>query len=397
MAFTVLTIGFHRHEAQLHALCRQLGCSIAGAVPTAKAALDLLPELPVAAGLVLANANADGVDVTDLALALSRMPCKPGLIVCGIACPRTQDSLLILLSSLGLRAACTAGAPPDFPALCNAVREAGVRERQAMLRTEDAAAPLFDADEIRGALARNQFELHYQPKLRLADGSLCGVEALLRWRHPQHGVLTPASFLHQAEAAGLADVLTSRVMQLAVADARTWHTMGNRMSISINLSPLALANPCLAERILELARHSQLAPAQWMFEITEYTEIADLSTALRNLLKLRLHGHRLSLDDYGAGHGSILQLSRIPFDELKADMRLVQGAWKRPHLKPLLRQAVTAAHDMGIICVAEGIETQEDWDYVRSLGFDLGQGYLIAAPMPASQILDWGSGQAAAA
>jgi EAL domain-containing protein (putative c-di-GMP-specific phosphodiesterase class I) len=112
---------------------------------------------------------------------------------------------------------------------------------------------------------------------------------LLRWRHPQHGLLTPASFLQQAEAGGLVELLTTTVLQLALADAQTWRVMGTRLPISINLSPLALAS-------------------------------------------LHLADHILALDDYGAGHGSILQLSRIPFSELKADMRLVQGAWKRPHL-----------------------------------------------------------------
>jgi EAL domain-containing protein (putative c-di-GMP-specific phosphodiesterase class I) len=332
MPRTVLTIGYLQEETSIHAMCRQLGFSVSGAASTATTGLELLQSLTNAPDLILANANASDVDITDLALSLSLMECKASIIFCGVACPRIQDTLLILAASLGLCTACTACASLSLSTLRNAVAEIIALRRQPLRREYGSPAASFDAAEIRSALLRGEFELHYQPKVRLIDGSLCGVEALLRWRHPQHGLLTPASFLQQAEAGGLVELLTTTVLQLALADAQTWHVMGTRLPISINLSPLALAYPHLADHILDIANRSTLSPSQLMFEITEYTEIANLSTALRNLLKLRLNGNMLSLDDYGAGHGSILQLSRIPFSELKADMRLVQGAWKRPHL-----------------------------------------------------------------
>lgn len=387
MPATVVLIGFPRHSATLDAFCLELGLEA-----TAAACVASTCPLPAwqsgGPDLVLLNGAAAGIDVGDAALTLSRMHCTAGIVVCGVTCPRVRDTLAIMMRSMGLCGTCA-----DGPALAVATLRQAVGQVEALRRAQRARparpAPEPGLAEIGAGLARSEFSLYYQPKVSLIDGSLSGVEALLRWRHPRHGLLTPASFLHRTEAGGMAGVLTAMVLQCCLRDVRAWAAEGFHPEVSVNLSPQALSDPDLADRMLGAIRASGLPPSQLSFEITEYAEIADLGAALRNLLKLRMNGHALSLDDYGAGHGSILQLSRIPFDEIKVDMRLIQGAWQRPHLEPLLSQAVSTAQAMGMRCVAEGIETPEEWEHVRMLGFDLGQGYLIGRPAPAASLAGW--------
>ncbi|TFW15859.1 EAL domain-containing protein, partial [Duganella callida] len=258
------------------------------------------------------------------------------------------------------------------------------------------ASPRPAAGEIVAALQARQFELYYQPKTALKDGALHGVEGLIRWRHPRHGLLSPACFLPQAEAASLVDLLTMEALRLALGDWRRWQAGGLSLPLSLNLSPRSLADPHLAEQLMAAVIAAGVPPRAVTFEIIEHEEIADLATALRILIKLRMHGFGLALDDYGAGHASMLQLSRFPFTELKLDRRLVHGACRRPHMRTLLAHAAATARELGVTSVAEGIEMEQDRILLRDIGCDLAQGYLIARPMPAAALPLWHGKSAAA-
>jgi len=390
----VVIVGHGRSEGLVHALCQQLDLSIIGSASSGGAGLELIETFHEAPALIVVCAGLPDMDIADWLLALSMSGRAAAVVVLDLACVRVRDTVMLLASSLGLPVCVAAGAP-SLEALQAALAEVErLRARAATAgvparRGPHLLAPQPDAVEIRCGLLRGEFELYYQPKISLTDHSLRGVEALLRWNHPRHGLLSPASFLQRAEEGGLVDLLTMKVLQLALADCQAWAAQGPRLPVSVNLSPLALTNAHLAAQIIDTVGKSGVPPGQITFEITEYSEIDDLATALHTLLKLRLQGHRLSLDDYGAGHASVLQLSRIPFSEMKIDQRLVHGAWKRPHLDPLLRQAIGSARALGIVSVAEGIECWDDWLFMRSLGCDLAQGYLIARPMPASQLPGW--------
>jgi EAL domain-containing protein (putative c-di-GMP-specific phosphodiesterase class I) len=179
------------------------------------------------------------------------------------------------------------------------------------------------------------------------------------------------------------------VMRLALRDWQAWSRAGLALPLSVNLSPLSLTDPHLARQLIDAVAQACVPPAYLTFEVVEHAEVADLATALRVLIKLRLHGFGLSLDDYGAGHASMLRLARFPFSELKLDRQLVHQAWQRPHLKPLLRHAIATARELGVTSVAEGIETPEDLALLRELGCDQAQGYLVARPMPAEAMPGW--------
>ncbi|WP_342119005.1 EAL domain-containing response regulator [Pseudoduganella sp. OTU4001] len=373
-ARTLVVAGRAAARQQLQAQCGELGLQVVATADSGNAALDSLEALPQPIGLLALDASLPDMDVTDFLLSLSTRGCEAGVLLTGLACPRLCDTVTVLAASLGLRTGAAESLPKAFAALPPAAGKSP---------TQPGAAPRCDALDIRYGLLRGEFELYYQPKVAMANRQLRGVEGLLRWHHPRHGLLSPAAFLPCAEAAGLAELLTTKVLQLALGDWQAWRAQSRPVPISINLSPLVLANPHFAEQLIDTVQRAAVPPSSLILEITEHTEIADLSTALRNLLKLRLHGFQLSLDDYGAGHASILQLSRIPFGELKLDRRLVHGAWQRPHLRILLAQAIHSAHALGLSVVAEGIECQQDWDLMHALGCDMAQGYLIGRPMPA--------------
>lgn len=383
------------------AQCRAAGIIVNGWSDCGAGALELIESLPSPPDLVITELDLPDMDGADLLQALSML--EPGLPVVLVSrhSARLHDAALTLAATLGLEALGALNKPLEAPALQDLAQGcAPAAARSAALMAVrprcDANAPKPNAGEVLGALQQHQFELYYQPKTALHDGVLRGAEALLRWRHPHYGLLSPACFLPQAEAANLVDILTVEVVRIALNDWRGWHADGLSLPISINLSPLSLADPHLAEQLIKAVNDAGVPPRAITFEIIEHEEIADLATALRILIKLRMHGFGLALDDFGAGHASLLQLSRFPFTELKLDRRLVHNASKRPHMQALLRHAIATAREIGVTSVAEGIELEQDRLLLRELGCDLAQGYLIARPMPAAALPLW-SGKSAAA
>jgi EAL domain-containing protein (putative c-di-GMP-specific phosphodiesterase class I) len=374
------------------AQCRLAGIAVNGWADSGAAALELIESLPAPPDLVIMELDLPDMDGADLLQALSML--EPGLpvIIASRHSARLHDAALTLASTLGLNALAALPKPLNAQALHDASLNCEPAAARAAATTRpdcDASLPRPDAGEVLNGLQHHQFELHYQPKASLHDGTLRGAEGLIRWRHPQHGLLSPACFLPQTEAANLVDVLTVEVVRMALQDWKRWHADGLSLPISINLSPLSLSDPHLAEELMTAVSQAGVPPRAITFEIIEHEEIADLATALRILIKLRMHGFGLALDDYGAGHASMLQLSRFPFTEVKLDRRLIHGASRRPHMLPLLRHTIAAARELGVITVAEGIELEQDRQLLRELGCDLAQGYLIARPMHARAVPRW--------
>ena len=365
------------------ALCRQCGVRVNGWAHDGTTGLELVESLPAAPDLVILDLHLPDMDGAALLLALSMLAPATRVVICSAVCERIQDAALTLATTLGLRALGAVPKPAQAPALLAALR-ACTHDGPAMPPPPRRDAPhtrtalAVDAAQVHDAIRSGQFELHYQPKVALqgAGTPLQGAEALLRWRLPGQGLLAPCAFLPQVEAAGMMDQVTMEVVRLA-------------LPLSINLSPLSLTDPHLASELIAAVARACIPPTYLTFEIIEYAEVTDLATALRMLIKLRLHGFGLSLDDYGAGHASMLRLARFPFSELKLDRQLVHGAWQRPHVKPLLRHAIATARELGVTSVAEGIETVEDMTLLRELGCDQAQGYLVARPMPAEAMPGW--------
>ncbi len=249
--------------------------------------------------------------------------------------------------------------------------------------------PLIPFAEIRRGMLAYEFHPYYQPKVEIASGKVVGAEALVRWLHPQHGVVAPAKFIPQLEEAGLIDDLTWTVLAGAAGHCLKLRERGFDMTVAVNLSLRSLTNTGIAERMVGILRNANLDPSHIVLEVTETTAISNVGKVLENLARLRMKGFGLSIDDYGTGYSSMQQLSRIPFTELKIDRAFVADATRQERLKVMVGASLDMARELGLKSVAEGVESRSDWELLASLNCDVAQGYFIAKPMPFEKLCEW--------
>ena len=250
------------------------------------------------------------------------------------------------------------------------------------------APPEIPPDDILDGLQRDEFSLHFQPKVSANSLRVVGLEALARWQR-QGRPVRPDLFIAAAERHGLIVPLSHRLLDKALAAAGDLAAAGFPLPIAFNLSADWLSDIELPEIIEQRLATAGLAPERLILEITESRLMSDLSTSLDVLTRLRLKGFKLSIDDFGTGYSSMEQLQRIPFGELKIDRSFVQGAAERPTARAILSSSLDMARKLGLTSVAEGVETQTELDLVRGLGCDLIQGWLIAKAMPLDALLIW--------
>lgn len=260
--------------------------------------------------------------------------------------------------------------------------------------THDSAKPAkpaaYPIEQIAAALENGAFEAYFQPKVDLATREVKCFEALARWRHPQAGLLAPDRFIELMERHALIDGLTWQMLDQSAAACCQWRESGRDICVSVNLSVASLADVNFADRAADLVRKRKLDPRNVILEVTESAAVAaDAGPVLENLSRLRLKGFGLSIDDYGTGYSSIQQLSRVPFTELKIDRSFLQMTPGTDSRLIILRSSLDMAKKLHMVTVAEGIETQQDWDLLRNLGCDLGQGYFVARPMSAGAVPAW--------
>ncbi|HZP22673.1 MAG TPA: EAL domain-containing response regulator [Terriglobales bacterium] len=252
-----------------------------------------------------------------------------------------------------------------------------------------SACRSYACDELRQAIARGELENHYQPKVELASGVIAGVETLVRWRHPQDGLLFPDRFIGMAEEHGLIDELTRAVLIAALRQARLWQDAGLRLDVAVNVSMDNLAALEFPDFVVREADVAGVPLCSLVLEVTESRLMKDPLAALDIFTRLRLKRIGLSIDDFGTGHSSLAQLRDIPFDELKVDRGFVHGACRDASLKAIFEASLSMAQQLSMNTVAEGVEDQDDWDFARAAGCELAQGYFIARPMPAAELVGW--------
>ena len=247
--------------------------------------------------------------------------------------------------------------------------------------------------DLRQALDRGELLLHYQPKVDTQTLQLVAVEALVRWQHPQRGLLLPAAFIDVAEQVGLMARLGQRVLELAAAQARAWLEAGLLRPVAVNVSPSQFADPAFVERVLDTLRRHQLPPQLLTIEITESMAMDDFSATARRLAVLREAGVSVAIDDFGIGFSNLSQLSRLPLDMLKIDRSLVIEIGRSEKSEAIIRAVVGMAHALGYRTVAEGIDSLQQMAYLRELGCHELQGFLFARPMAAADLAMWAPGQ----
>ncbi|MFF5444867.1 putative bifunctional diguanylate cyclase/phosphodiesterase [Streptomyces sp. NPDC012888] len=242
--------------------------------------------------------------------------------------------------------------------------------------------------DLRRALDLGEVELHYQPKVRF-DGHVAGLEALVRWVHPERGRVPPDEFISIAETSGLMPHLTEYVLETALAQVARWRAQGLKVPVAVNVSPRDVHTPGFAGAVAaRLARHGVPAGALQL-EITEHVLLEDPQRAADTMAGLTGHGVKMSLDDFGTGYSSLVHLRRLPVSELKIDRSFVARLAVDAQDAEIVRCTVDLAHSLGLLVVAEGVEDDETWERLRDLGCDAVQGWLVAAAMPPQEATAW--------
>ncbi len=254
-----------------------------------------------------------------------------------------------------------------------------------------AAVERLDLEtHLRGAAARGELVIHYQPIYELTTGRIAAMEALVRWNHPERGLLSPLAFIPFAEEGGLIDEIGRFVLASACETAFGWiRSVGapNAPAVSVNLSPRQLLDPTLPDRVELLLYRCGLPPAMLILEITESALMADPDAAIESLQRLSELGVRLAVDDFGTGYSSLAYLQQFPMDLLKIDRSFVSEIMSETG--PSLASAIVQiAHTLGLVPIAEGVEDQEQVDALRALGCELAQGYHLGRPMEADAARD---------
>lgn len=374
---------------QVVALCRELGIDMIYEAGSGAEALELLTLLVLPPDVAIVDLEMPGMDGIELIERMHERKIAIPLIVVSGREAALIDTVETMARNLGIPVVAGIRKPLRKETL-SAALDGWDREHAAPAAPDDRAPlPAIDTRELADAISSGAIAVHYQPKVDMARGMVCGVEALARWTHPLLGPVGPDRFVEVAEQEGLIHALTLAVLRQAFADAARWRERGLNLSLAVNLSPVLLEDPSLVRELSQLLDDHGLDARQVVLEITENSVVDCMGVALGVLARLRLKGFRLSIDDYGTGFSSMQQLARIPFTELKIDRAFVHGAARRTNLRVILQSALDMSRQLGLVTVAEGIETLPDWQLVRDSGCGVGQGFLISRAMPADELPAW--------
>jgi predicted signal transduction protein with EAL and GGDEF domain len=238
--------------------------------------------------------------------------------------------------------------------------------------------------DLRRAVERNEFVVHYQPNVSLASGKIVGFEALVRWEHPERGLLSPDEFVRVAEETGLIVSIGEMVLKEACRWAKRWHALSpsdNKPAVCVNLSARQFWEPGLADTVNRILDETGLDPHYLGLEVTESTAMSDVQATAATLEDLQGLGVRAIIDDFGTGYSSLSYLERLPVDYVKIDRSFVGGLGKEPGAAVLASGVISLAHALGLRVIAEGVETDEQLEQLREMGCDLAQGFYFAKPL----------------
>ncbi len=249
---------------------------------------------------------------------------------------------------------------------------------------ERIKAALALEQELRLAVGRDQLVLHYQPQIDVQSGRIIGCEALVRWNHPQRGMIAPAQFIPVAEESGLIDAIGHWVLLTAARQNAQWQQQGlPAVPVAVNLSVIQFRNPGLRDSVLQILQSTALPPALLELELTESVAMEDSGFTVDKVASLKALGVALSIDDFGTGYSSLSYLKRFQIDKLKIDQSFVQGLTMNHQDEAIVNTIIALAHSLGLRTIAEGVETSAQLDFLKASGCDEFQGYLYSRPVPA--------------
>ena len=364
-------------------LLRGLGFSLVTECDNGPAALQLI-DGPDAPDLLLLDLNMPGMDGVEVVRCLVDRAYAGRIVLVSGEDPRVLAMVESLIRAHRLNVVGHLAKPFTRESMQDIIEK-------AMRGIGDAPAPrkVYDLEAVRTALAEGQLVNFYQPVVDVQTAALVGVETLVRWRHPDDGLVYPDQFVGVAEQHGLIDQLSRAVLGNALADAAEWRRRRLAPRIAVNLVLENLLSSSFVDFLAQEVARLQFAPSDLVLEVIQHRTTEDLRAPLEILARLRMRRFRLALDDFGTGHATLSQLRDIPFDELKIDRSFVHGATRNPTVKAIYDASVALGKQLGMTVVAVGVETRQDWELVRGTRCDLAQGYFFGRPMSSEHFLEW--------
>ena len=364
----------------------QLGASQVTEVPDGHTALRCFQDsFTPTVNVAIIDLALPGMDGLELIRTLAAMKCRARLIVVGAQASNLMFSVETMAQAYGFELLGALTKPVSVTRLESLLEN----YLPPLLPAGREKGPSFTFSEVGIGLQARQFEPFFQPKIELETGQVKGLEAFARWRHPQHGILGPGSFIDALEQNNRIDFLDWSMIEKSVERCREFHDKGIPISISINLAPETLAHPAFMQQIAACVGRHRVMPDYITFEMPESSVLTTDPSFLERLVRLRMAGYGLAIDDYGTGRSNLQLLARIPFSELKIDRSFVDGASKKRALGTVLSSCLGLARSLDRMSVAVGVETKQDWDFLQGLGCTYAQGYHIASPMEADAFPGW--------
>ena len=347
--------------------------------------LRLLRHLQPAPELILLDLMLPGMDGVEVLRHLAACECPARIVLMSGCDRRVLETAGRLAAAQSLHIAGYLEKPIRAAALRALLQPETVERRPAA-----SVDHTVTVEELRQALGLDQFVLHYQPQVDFATGAWIGVEALVRWQHPERGLVYPDAFIPLIESHGLALSFTYRVLERALSECSALaDAAGRTIALAVNLPPAALSDVHFPEEVMRRYRDLAEPGLPLKFEITETSLAADPVAALDILVRLRLKGFELAIDDFGTGHASLAQLYAHPFNELKIDLVFVRSAMTDPAARAIVERSIALGKDLGLTVLAEGVENDRLWRALGAAECDAAQGYMIARPMPADDLPAW--------
>ncbi len=330
--------------------------------------------------------------------------CEPRVVILDLVMPETDgveilrflaekscQAAIVLMTGADMRILTTArrlGAGHGLNILGTLHKPFKIDALRSVLASATKHDDLLSEKELHEALETRQLVVYYQPKAKLSnDGSLriVAAEALVRWRHSRLGLVLPSAFIPLAEQTGLISPLTKYVLQTAIAQVARWQAEGLMLTVAVNLAPQLLTDLKIPDRITEILGEYSVEPNRLVLEITESGTTGETTTTMDILSRLRLKGIGLSIDDFGTGYSSLAQLHRMPFNELKIDRSFVTEISAGTEAEKIIHSIADLARNLGLNLCAEGVETPVELEFLRSVGCDTFQGFLVSPAVPAEE------------
>lgn len=326
--------------------------------------------------IVVLDLNMPNSDGITLMRQLRELRCDAQVLMVSGCDARTLQTVSELGRGYGLKVLGTVQKPASVGAV------------EQLLRATNLAPPNIGARDLQDALTEGAIKVQYQPKLHWRQDAwqIGSVEALARWEHPRLGPISPLQFIKVAEESNLIGRLTESVINQALQQVRQWIHSGIGIPVAVNLSPLLVTDLSLPDRIRSLLQKYRVDSAHFAVEVTESAAITESRDAMDVLTRLRVLGVGLAIDDFGTGSSSLLQLFRMPFNELKIDQCFVMQIPESEEARRIVKATVDLAHSIGISACAEGVESESVLEQLRGMGCDMAQGYYISPPVPAEKL-----------